>query len=146
MRPACSRPSRCAADGKGFATDELLGRIVTFGHGTTQATNALIERSGAVTGLITTRGFGDTIGLQRLMGFTAGMSVDELGWYSKRRYPDPIIPRALRREVPERVDQAGNVSCRSTRAPFGGRSKSCRPQGVETFAVVFLWSFRNPGP
>ena len=71
-------------------------RVKTFGHGTTQATNALIERTGAVTGLITTRGFGDTIGLQRLMGFTVGMPSDQLGWYSRRRYPDPIIPREFR--------------------------------------------------
>ncbi len=93
-----------AAEARGMSADDLLARVVTFGHGTTQATNALIERTGAVTGLITTRGFGDTIGLQRLMGFTAAMTVDELGWYSKRRYPDPVVPRALRREVPERVD------------------------------------------
>src|SRR5205085_9743436 len=66
------------AAAKGVATEELLTRVKTFGHGTTQATNALIERTGAVTGLITTRGFADTIGLQRLMGFTAALSVDEL--------------------------------------------------------------------
>ena len=98
-----------AAEANGLAPDELLGRVAVFGHGTTQATNALIERTGARTGLITTRGFGDTIGLQRLLGFTAGLSVDQLGWYSKRRYPDPIVPRELRREVPERVDHAGRI-------------------------------------
>ncbi len=133
-----------AADEKGLSTEELLGRIVTFGHGTTQATNALIERRGAVTGLITTRGFGDTIGLQRLMGFTAGMSVDELGWYSKRRYPDPIIPRALRREVPERVDQGGNVILPLDESAVRQAVDELTAEGVETFAVVFLWSFRNP--
>lgn len=88
-----------AAEGKGLAAADLLALIENFGHGTTQATNALIERTGAVTGLITTRGFGDTLGLQRLMGSTAALSVDQLGWYSRRRYPDPIIPRELRREV-----------------------------------------------
>ena len=43
-----------------------------------------------------------------LSEFTAGMPVDQLGWYSKRRYPDPIIPRELRREVAERVDCMGS--------------------------------------
>jgi acetone carboxylase gamma subunit len=43
------------------------------------------------------------------MGFTAGVPVENLGWYSRCRYPDPIVPRALVREVRERVDQAGRV-------------------------------------
>jgi N-methylhydantoinase A len=93
-----------AAKAQGVTPEALLGEVKTFGHGTTQATNALIERTGARTGLITTHGFGDTIELQRLMGFTAGVSVDQLGWYSRRRYPHPIVPRKLRREVRERVD------------------------------------------
>ena len=109
-----------------MSADELLARVVTFGHGTTQATNALIERTGAATGLITTRGFGDTIGLQRLMGFTAAMTVDELGWYSKRRYPEPVVPRALRREVPERVDYAGTRASAARRGGGQDRGrKSC---------------------
>src|SRR3954447_1700461 len=74
--------------GRDFA--EFLGAIAWFGHGTTQATNALIERKGSKTGLITTLGFGDTIVIQRLMGFTAGTASRQLGWYSKRAYPDPI--------------------------------------------------------
>ena len=88
-----------AAKAQGVTPEALLGQVKTFGHGTTQATNALIERTGARTGLITTKGFGDTIELQRLMGFAAGVSVDQLGWYSRRRYPQPIVPRKLRREV-----------------------------------------------
>jgi N-methylhydantoinase A len=84
-----------AAKVQGVTPEALLGQVKTFGHGTTQATNALIERTGARTGLITTQGFGDTIELQRLMGFTAGVSVDQLGWYSRRRYPQPIVPRKL---------------------------------------------------
>jgi len=128
-----------------MSADDLLARVVTFGHGTTQATNALIERTGATTGLITTRGFGDTIGLQRLMGFTAAMTVDELGWYSKRRYPDPVVPRALRREVPERVDYAGTVLLPLDEDAVRKAVDELSELGVETFAVVFLWSFRNPG-
>ena len=46
-----------AAQVHGLGAEELLGRVTAFGHGTTQATNALIERTGATTGLITTRGY-----------------------------------------------------------------------------------------
>ncbi len=133
-----------AAEAKGIGLDELLGRVRVFGHGTTQATNALIERKGARTGLIATRGFGDTIGLQRLLGFTAALTVDQLGWYSKRRYPDPIVPRGLRREVPERVDHAGRVLLPLDEAAARRAVEELAAEGVETFAVAFLWSFRNP--
>jgi N-methylhydantoinase A len=66
-----------AAELRGMSADELMRRVTAFGHGTTQATNALIERDGAKTGLIATRGFGDTLALQRLMGFTAGVAADD---------------------------------------------------------------------
>ena len=75
----------------------------------TQATNAPVEHNGARTGLITTLGFGDTLVIQRLLGFTAGVPSQELGYYSRRRLPDPIVPRHLVREVAERVDQSGRV-------------------------------------
>jgi len=133
-----------AAEAKGMTLEALLRRVSVFGHGTTQATNALIERKGARTGLITTRGFGDTIGLQRLLGFTAGLSADQLGWYSKRRYPDPIVPRELRREVPERVDHAGRVLLALDEGDARRAVEELSQAGVETFAVALLWSFRNP--
>src|SRR5439155_22438139 len=107
-------------------------------------TNALIERTGARTGLVATRGFGDTIFLQRLKGMTAHLSTDELGWYSRRRYPDTIVPRPLVREVPERVDQGGSVLLPldedATRRALGDLLE----QGIEALAVSLLWSFRNP--
>jgi N-methylhydantoinase A len=133
-----------AAQARGMSGEALLGKVVAFGHGTTQATNALIERKGAVTGLLTTRGFADTLGLQRLMGFTAGMSVDQLGWYSKRRYPDPIIARALCKEVAERVDYAGAVLLPLDEDAVRRAVEELSGAGVETFAVAYLWSFRNP--
>ena len=132
------------ADAQGLTPEALLGRVAAFGHGTTQATNALIERTGAVTGLITTRGFGDTLALQRLMGFTAGVPVEHLGWYSRRRYPDPIVPRRLVREVRERVDQAGRVLVALDEDGTRIAVRELLERGVLTFAVTLLWSFRNP--
>lgn len=133
-----------AATARGLGINELLAKITTFGHGTTQATNALIERDGAVTGLITTRGFGDTLALQRLKGFTADVPVDQLGWYSRRRHPQPIVPRHLVEEVRERVDQAGRVLVELDEGGVREAVRRLLEQGVETFAVALLWSFRNP--
>src|SRR5262245_20372999 len=66
-----------AAEQKGMTGEQLLANVTAFGHGTTQATNAVIERTGARTGLLATRGFGDTLAIQRLMGFTAGVRSEE---------------------------------------------------------------------
>ncbi|QEN85986.1 hydantoinase/oxoprolinase family protein [Labrys sp. KNU-23] len=133
-----------AAAQRGMTGEELLARVVAFGHGTTQATNAVIERDGARTGLIATRGFGDTLAIQRLMGFTAGVPVDRLGWYSRRRYPQPIVPRHLVREIRERVDHAGKVLVALDEDQVREAVRSLASEGVQTFAVAFLWSFRNP--
>jgi N-methylhydantoinase A len=122
----------------------LLGEVDYFGIGTTTATNALIERKGARTGLITTRGFADTILIQRTMGAWAGMSGDELTFYSRRTVPDPLVPRDLIDEVEERVDYAGQIVValnEDSVVAAVDRQLGC---GVEAIAVCLLWSFRNP--
>ncbi|MFI1164495.1 hydantoinase/oxoprolinase family protein [Streptomyces sp. NPDC020801] len=133
-----------AAAERGETLEQMLGKVVSFGHGTTQATNALIERRGTTTGLITTRGFGDTLIVQRLMGFTAGTPTESLGRFRDRRYPVPIIPRQRIAEVPERVDQAGNVVLPLDEGAVRSAVEALLAQGVESFAVCLLWSFRNP--
>lgn len=132
------------ADLRKLSVDSLLGQIKAFGHGTTQATNALIERKGACTGLITTRGFGDTLLLQRLMGFTAGLAPEKIGWFSRRGYPDPIVPRHLIEVVPERVDQGGYVLLPLDEGAARNAIDALVEKGAQVFAVCLLWSFRNP--
>lgn len=132
------------AEHRGESVRELLGKVVTFGHGTTQATNALIERRGRPTGLITTKGFGDTLIIQRLMGFTAGVPVEKLGDFSERSYPDPIVPRDLIAEVSERVDHAGRVVVALDEELVRTEVRRLMDAGIGSFAVCLLWSFRNP--
>jgi N-methylhydantoinase A len=133
------------ADARDMPLDRLLARVEAFGHGTTQATNVLVERNGANTGLITTLGFGDTLVIQRLLGFTAGVPSQELGYYSRRRLPDPIVPRCLVREVAERVDQSGRVLLALDEAQVRAAITSLLEEhGIDALAVALLWSFRNP--
>jgi N-methylhydantoinase A len=123
---------------------EVLERVRSFGHGTTQATNVVVERSGARTALITTRGFGDTIFIARLQGFTAGVPDELLGFYSARHWPEPIVTRELVFEVPERVDQAGRVLLALDEDAARDAIGRARDAGAEALAVTLLWSPRNP--
>src|SRR4029077_14906296 len=74
-----------AAKAHGLGPEELLSRVTALAHGTPDATIALIEPTGATTGLITTRGFGDTLALQRLIGFPPGLPGGHLGRFSPPR-------------------------------------------------------------
>ena len=129
---------------RGLELGEMLARTRAFSHGTTQATNVLVERDGARTGLLTTYGFGDTIFIQRLLGFTAETPNELLGYYSRRRSPEPVVPRALLREVPERVDQAGRVLLPLDEQAARAAIAELVEAGVDSIAIALLWSFRNP--
>jgi N-methylhydantoinase A len=110
--------------------------IAILVHGTTLATNALIERKGARTALLTTEGFRDVLA----MGNESRYDQYDL----KIVLPEPLVPRYLRLPVPERLDNEGKVLLpldeRAVRAlvPFLKR------EGVQSIAVGFLHAFVNP--
>ena len=109
--------------------DELL-------HGTTLVTNAIIERRGATVGLITTRGFRDVIEMGTEQRY------DIYGLFL--RFPDPLVPRALRREVDERMDRDGRVVTPLDLAQARREVAGFVEAGVEALAVCFLHAYRNP--
>ena len=123
----------------------LLGRIDRIAHGTTAATNAFIERRGARVALLTTRGFEDTMIMQRMMGMTAGLSPSELTDYSNRRVPDPIVPRSLIFGIRERVDYRGDVIAPLVEQDVYDAIGRIKEAGIEAVAVSYLWSFKNTG-
>ncbi len=132
-------PSRAVAagvtvliDGARLASREFA-RVV---HATTLFTNALIERKGAVTGLLTTAGFADTIEIARERKF-------ELYDLNIAK-PEPLVPRNLRLEVTERIRADGRVSQPLDRTALLTRTKQLVRAGVESIAVVFLHAYANP--
>lgn len=133
-----------AAEERSLTLEEMLRRVAEFGYGTTQVTNALIERTGVKTGLVTTLGFADTLYIQRLKGFTAGVPSGQLGDYSRRRYPTPIVPRSLVRAVPERVDQAGSILVPLDEDVTRAALTELLGAGCQALAISLLWAFRNP--
>jgi len=111
---------------------------MVHGHGTTIGTNALIERKGARTGLLTTRGFRDVLEIARVERPDEGLYdflVD---------LPAPLAPRFLRAEVDERVDAHGSVVRPLDEDSVVRAVNYLKAQRVETIAVALLFSFLNP--
>jgi N-methylhydantoinase A len=105
-------------------------------HGMTVATNALLERRGARTALLTTEGFGDVLVIGR-------QNRPHLYRLSQQR-PPSLVPAELRLEVPERIDHNGAVLRPLDEQALDILLQSLHEQRVESLAVVFLFSFRNP--
>src|SRR5215212_1803804 len=104
-------------------------------HGTTAATNAILEYRGARTGLITTKGFRDILEIRRLrVGRLYDMSWDK---------PKPLVPRRLRREVPERLDVNGAVVEPLDLAEAERVVEALLAEELEAVAVVLIHAYAN---
>ena len=112
---------------------ESINEVV---HATTVATNAILERKGARTGLITTKGFRDVLELRRIR---IPFSYD-LNWQK----PAPLVDRFLRCEVNERVDAAGNISTPLDKSSLQDAIQQLRDASVTSVAVCLLHSYMNP--
>jgi len=132
-----------AANARGTSLEEFLPNIRLFSHGTTIATNGLLQRRGARTGLIQTAGFGDTLYIMRAY---KGFGLDEATVKSYRTLVKqrPIIDRNLIREVPERVDYQGRVLMPLDEDAARTAVKELVAEGVEAIAVSLLWCFKHP--
>ena len=105
-------------------------------HGTTLATNAIIERKGAKTALITTEGFRDTVEIRHENRFEQyDVNID---------LPPPLVPRRLRWVVPERTDARGRVIVPLDEAAVAALGPRLDAEGIESIAVGFLHSYVNP--
>src|SRR5689334_9652031 len=105
-------------------------------HGTTLATNAVIERKGTRTALLTTEGFRDVIA----MGNESRYDQYDLNIV----LPEPLVPRHLRLPVPERLDNEGNVLLPLDVGAVRALVSTLRREGVESIAVGLLHAFVNP--
>ncbi|MCC7426878.1 MAG: hydantoinase/oxoprolinase family protein [Alphaproteobacteria bacterium] len=104
-------------------------------HATTVATNAVLERKGAVTGLITTKGFRDTLA----MGREGRYDIYDL----HLRMPEPLVPRPRRLEADERLDHEGNVLRPLDEASVGAAADALAASGVQAVAICLLHAHVN---
>jgi N-methylhydantoinase A len=112
---------------------EELDEIV---HGTTLVINAILERKGARTGLLTTRGFRDVLELAREIRYAPYDVMAE--------FPEPLVPRRLRGEVDERLRSDGSVLRPLDPVQARAALDALLAQGIESLAVCLLHSFENP--
>lgn len=115
---------------------DLLGRCGYLVHGTTVATNLMLELKGSVTGVITTKGFRDIIDIRR--------NYREVDFDLRYPAPLPLVPRRRRIGVTERVDSSGQVVTPLDEAELRAAVAALVEQGVEAIAVCYLFSFLNP--
>src|SRR3954454_20270101 len=132
-------PSAAPLDGlSGLAAGAKLtladiGEVV---HGTTLVTNAIIERRGARLGLLTTKGFRDSLE----MGTEQRYDIYDLFL----SFPEPLVPRRHRLEINERVDRNGRVVAPLNIDEVRRAVRQLVDDGIEPTAVCFLHSYANP--
>ncbi|MEZ5775029.1 MAG: hydantoinase/oxoprolinase family protein [Hyphomicrobiaceae bacterium] len=132
-------PERAVIDG----TLELMAEtglspadLSLFIHGTTLATNAIIERKGAQTALIATEGFRDTLDIGDESRF------DQYDIFIEK--PVPLVPRALRFTVPERVDARGDVLLPLDETAVRRLATELGRRGIASIAVAYMHAYANP--
>jgi N-methylhydantoinase A len=113
-----------------------ISDISTLVHGTTLVTNAIIERKGAKTGFITTKGFEDVLEIGREMRYDIYDLFITL--------PPPIVPQNLRVGVKERLDKNGHVLTKISKKSLETAVTALNTEGVESIGVCLLHSFANP--
>ncbi|MCZ6729527.1 MAG: hydantoinase/oxoprolinase family protein [SAR324 cluster bacterium] len=110
--------------------------IRSFIHGTTLATNAIIERRGAKTALLVTAGFRDMLEMGRESRYDIyDIEID---------LPEPLVPRSLVFEAPERIGADGGVVMPLAENKIRALARKLKTLGVEAVAVCFLHAYRNP--
>jgi N-methylhydantoinase A len=124
--------------------EQLIGEIDYFFHGTTIATNIMVQRSGCTAGLLTTAGFRDIIFIQRGIGRVTGVPPEEITRISTTNKPEAIIPKRLIGEVFERIDCMGDEVVAFNEQSCREAVSGLLEQGVDAIGICFLWSFRNP--
>jgi N-methylhydantoinase A len=112
------------------------GDVVEIVHGTTVASNTIVQKTGAVTGLITTRGFRDVLEIGRVRT----PDLYDLTWEK----PAPLVPRRRRLEVDERIAADGAIVRPLDEAGVGRAAERLAAAGAEVIAICFINSYVNP--
>ncbi len=115
---------------------ELLANCALFFHGSTVATNTILEKKGARVGLLTTTGFRDSLEVRR--------GIRENMWDHRAPFPDVLVPRYLRQPVGGRLDKDGIEMAPLATGDIDTAKDLFDEEGVESIAIALLNSYGNP--
>ena len=121
-------------------TDPAVERIV---HGTTIATNLVVQRAGAPVALLTTRGFRDTIHIMQGRGYIAGLPEDQITNIHLLKKPAPLVSKQMIGEIDERIDCNGTIVVKLNEERAREVIRRLSSAGASSFAICLLWSFVN---
>ena len=121
-----------------ISTGVTASEISSLVHGTTVATNSILENKGVKTGLLITDGFR---AVYEARGWSRPSAVDLTDPFYRK--PPLIVPQALTHGIPGRVDYQGNELTALDEEAVSVAAKALKKQGVESVAVCFLFSFKN---
>ena len=124
------------AQTRGVGLNEFLGQLDLFVHGSTIATNTVVQRNGPPIGLICTEGFRDVIYLRD------GFKPERYNWNLKQ--PEDFVPRYLRLAVKERFNSKGETVIPLDAATVRSAAAALREENIKAVAVALLWSIVNP--
>jgi N-methylhydantoinase A len=134
-----------AASDLGVGRAELLAGTSLFLHSSTVAENAVVDGTLAKVGVITTKGFEDSLFAMRGgYGRWSGLSEEQKRNPIETEKEPPIVPRALVRGVKERTDARGEVQVDTDEAEIEAVLRELLDAGIEALGVSLLWSFANP--
>ncbi len=133
-----------AAARLGLDAAEVMENAIRISHGSTVATNIMVQWGGARVGLITTKGHEDTLHLAKGMGRIHGEPAENLLHIARGRKPVPLVPSDLIVGVTERIDADGETIINLDEEEAREAISTLRDSGVEAIACGLLWSFANP--
>ena len=120
-----------------LSLSDLLDQVDVIVHGTTAATNAILTLSGAKTGLITTKGFRDSLEIRR--------GHKDEGMFNIKVGPPPqLVPRQFRIAVEERIDYQGTIITPLKEDDVRKAVEIFKKEGITSIAICLLFSFMNP--
>ena len=127
---------RTIAETKGIDLRSIAGEITTIVHGTTVTTNTLLTRTGAATGLLTTRGVRDALQMRR--------GIREEPYNNRCENVVPLVPRHRRRTVGGRLDGKGEEIAPLNLDEVREAAEHLKEEGVSAVAICFMNAFANP--
>ena len=125
-----------AAEELSLTLTNLLKNCVLLFHGSTVATNTILEKKGAKVGLLTSKGFRDRLEIRR--------GIRENMWNHRAPFPEVLVPRYLRQPVGGRLDKNGKELASLDTSDIDQAMEKFETEGVEAIAISLLNSYGNP--